>query len=249
MNNVKNIVLRLSLVLFSLLFIGAYIGQSMSQEESKDVQLSGFSSARHPSVKSAEKPVNNDDSYSIVHLLVNDDALEKMQRPLEEIWQSYLISFEENNKSAERLDEEAYQRDLLLAKDAGEEIEGEILQLPPVVPADYTGHYLGREKFTIVLSSFENLDFYESLFVDLRLVEFKRVDYSYLELYAVAEALNKSIPDSQATVNSVLGRITLSLFNDTAQKESVDSVLKTMDAYNRYKAYIDIQIVEPNQTL
>ena len=96
---------------------------------------------------------------------------------------------------------------------------------------------VGREKFAVVLSSFENLEFYESLFPDLSLVEFKLVDYSYLELYAVAEALNEHIPDALARVNSVLGRITISLYIDPDQEEAATSFIRTLDVYDKYKAY------------
>lgn len=247
MKNVKIIAVGLSLMLFSLLIGGGFAGEVRSKETSQDVPLKSLLSVLQPSVQSAESPNSNGDPDSIIHLLVNDDELERKQRQLGEIWLSYLISFEENNKSAERLGLEASQKDLMLAKDSGKEIEGEILRLPPILPADYTGHYLGREKFTVVLSSFENLEFYESLFPDLSLVEFKLVDYSYLELYAVAEALNEHIPDALARVNSVLGRITISLYIDPDQEEAATSFIRTLDVYDKYKAFIDIQVTEPDQ--
>lgn len=249
MNHFRSKVVMFSLLFLSFQFIGMSVGIATRTVPRTDDKSNSSALTQHEAkTMNVEASIRNSKVQSNLPLLVNDDALEQQQQPLAEIWQLYLISYEAKNKTAERLDEEELQKNLLLAKDTGKEIDSEIHLLAPILPTDYTGHYLGREKFTIVLSSFENLEFYQSLFHDLSLVEFKQADFAYLELYTIAQEFSATIPATQVTVNSVLGRITLSILNDPTAMTSAETAINSSELFAQYKDYIDIEIVEAIQT-
>lgn len=187
-----------------------------------------------------EGPTRSDE---ILDLLVNDDDLERQQQVLADRWLSYLDEYGRTNKSAERISLEEEQRRIMLARDQGEAIEGAITVLPAVVPEDYTGHYLGREKFTIVLSSFDNLAFYQSLFDDLTLADFNLVEYSYSDLFAASQQLMEAIPNATASVNSVLGRITLQVDIKIDANNRV-SIFESAGIDSELNDYIDTEEVE-----
>lgn len=240
----KNIMILLILAIFSTsLIIATVTSRETSHTDSSKGLIRPAVQVEQPKVLPDENQENSDRSDAILDLLVDDEDLERQQQKLAEIWLAYLDAFERTNQSAERISLEEEQKKIMLAKDQGEAVEDTITVLPPVVAEDYTGHYLGREKFTIVLSSFDNLAFYQSLFDDLALVDFNLVEHSYSDLFAASQQLMEAIPNATASVNSVLGRITLQV-DIKIDANNREWIFESAGIDSKLYDYIDIEDVE-----
>lgn len=240
----KNIMIFLILAIFSTsLIIATVTSREMAHRGSTNGLFRQESQDEQPKVLPDKNQENSDRSDAILDLLVDDDDLERQQQELAEIWLSYLDEYKRTNQSAERISLEEEQKRIMLARDQGEAIEGAITVLPAGVPEDYTGHYLGHEKFTIVLSSFDNLAFYQSLFDDLALVDFNLVEHSYSDLFAASQQLMEAIPNATASVNSVLGRITLQV-DIKIDANNREWIFESAGIDSKLYDYIDIEEVE-----